>query len=1318
MLAALLLGGVEGPSLPGQFTASAATAVSPKLGPLLAEGNADDPAIWIHPTDPSKSLIFGSDKDAGIFVYDFNGNLLQHVNFGTRLNNIDVRYGFRFGNQIIDILAGNLRAAGKLAVLRINPDHGGGKPPLTVLADQNSSGNEIQKDSYGFTLYRRPSDGAVFAFEKPKKGGRIAQYLIDGSSGTIRLSKVREITDVSIGTAEGFVADDLLGFVYFAEESEGIHKYNADPDSSNLKRLAFFAQGDGISGDREGLALYACNDGSGYLVLSSQGNSTFKVYDRQGNNALVKTFSAEKASGTDGLDVTSMAAPGFPNGFAVIHDDPGARYFVYDWADVAGNDLKICPNGGPGGTPPPTLTPPPTATPPPPPTATTPPPPPPGGDVPPPNFTVAFIADQGLGSNARAVLQLIKDEGGDMVVHMGDFDYKNDPDAWDKQINDILGPDFPYFITVGNHDTGPWGGSDGYQAKFQQRLSRIPGVECSGDLGVKSTCTYKGFTIVLSGVGTKGSGHESYIQQQLAASDSTWRICAWHKNMRKMQVGGKGDETGWGVYEACREGAAIVATGHEHSYSRTYLMSSFQNQSIATKSSTLVIEPGKSFAFVSGLGGKGIRNQDQDWPWMAAVYTSDQDANYGALICHFNDNGDPNHATCYFKDIDGMVPDQFELVSALAGPAPPPTPTPTQTVTPTPTEPGGDYSKPTILSFDVQPRSGEGPFKVSWSVSDRGGSHLRAAQVFRAADKGGQPNPQSWHIRPALGAVIEGGQDQASGGETETPPPGNWWYALAVADQAGNWTFGEPILITRRGGGGGEGSFQPFGTVKVDSAFELNGAGSNVDSIAFWEAPNPADTLMFVTGKDNNLVEVWKYPFKGNELPALQPGHKANGVLVDQRADILYVAGGGKVTRYALPSLRPLGEFGQPVGGGETNLALLYHSNGQTWIYVTSDHEVHIFNAANGQKIGSFSPPVVSIETVWADSFHQIVYVPEEQGAAGNEGIYAYHPDGTPYEKNGTNRFANGPFDADEEGIVLYTCPANGLGDEGTGFIIVSDQSDPYTDFEFFDRQSWEHLGALRIEGVNNTDGIASTQLALPDYPMGLFAAIDDDTLTVAVGWDSILAAAGLQCGEGGGGPGEPAPGSFNDVPTDHWAFGYIERLYRDGIVKGCSTEPGDLQFCPAKALKRAEMAVFTLRGKYGAAYQPNDPPAPIFNDVPMSHWAVDWTAKMWEDKMTAGCGISPLRYCPENPHRTEEAAVFFTRIARGSTFIPPEPKRTVFADQPSGWSNKWVMYAFENGLIAPCQFGAQAMICPSASLIRAQAAYSMTRALGLDPIP
>lgn len=284
----------------------------------------------------------------------------------------------------------------------------------------------------------------------------------------------------------------------------------------------------------------------------------------------------------------------------------------------------------------------------------------------PENFKIAFIGDQGYGANGRAVLALIKSEGADLVMHQGDFDYNDDPAAWDAQINDVLGSDFPYFASIGNHDEAKWSGTNGYQQFLQNRLNRL-GISWEGDLGVKSTIKYKGIFMVFVGPGTKGSGYDAYIREQLAADHLIWSICSWHKNMRDMQVGGKSDETGWGVYEAAREGGAIIATGHEHSYSRTHLLSSISNQTVASQSDTLIISKGKTFVFVSGLGGQSIRDQTRSGNWWASIYTSTQGANYGALFGIFNADGSPNLATFYFKDIKGNIVDRFVVQSEVEG---------------------------------------------------------------------------------------------------------------------------------------------------------------------------------------------------------------------------------------------------------------------------------------------------------------------------------------------------------------------------------------------------------------------------------------------------------------------------------------------------------------------------------------------------------------------------------------------------------------------------------------------------------------------------
>ncbi|MEL6875812.1 MAG: phytase, partial [Pseudomonadota bacterium] len=51
---------------------------------------ADDPAIWRNSADPQKSLIVGTDKKAGLYVYDLSGEVKSFLAEGA-LNNVDIR---------------------------------------------------------------------------------------------------------------------------------------------------------------------------------------------------------------------------------------------------------------------------------------------------------------------------------------------------------------------------------------------------------------------------------------------------------------------------------------------------------------------------------------------------------------------------------------------------------------------------------------------------------------------------------------------------------------------------------------------------------------------------------------------------------------------------------------------------------------------------------------------------------------------------------------------------------------------------------------------------------------------------------------------------------------------------------------------------------------------------------------------------------------------------------------------------------------------------------------------------------------------------
>ena len=108
------------------FVLAAAAAAVPvsatvETDPIPSTGDAaDDPAIWIHPTDPSQSTIIGTDKTTtgGLVVYDLAGRQLFRYADG-RMNNVDVRYNFPLGAARVGLVGASNRG-GSLDFYKVN----------------------------------------------------------------------------------------------------------------------------------------------------------------------------------------------------------------------------------------------------------------------------------------------------------------------------------------------------------------------------------------------------------------------------------------------------------------------------------------------------------------------------------------------------------------------------------------------------------------------------------------------------------------------------------------------------------------------------------------------------------------------------------------------------------------------------------------------------------------------------------------------------------------------------------------------------------------------------------------------------------------------------------------------------------------------------------------------------------------------------------------------------------------------------------------------------------------------------------------------
>ncbi len=337
------------------------------IAPILVTepviGDSDDPAIWINPEDPSASLILGTDKAGAIFVFDLDGKIIpeKSITGMGRINNIDVAYQMMLGGVPTDIAVATDRNANLLRAFRL--------PEMTPVDNGGIEAFEGEapdlRRPMGIALYSRPSDGAVFAIVSRKigpSGAYLWQYLLeDDGTGQIKGTKVREFGTFSnatttedgvaeIGEIESVAVDNALGYVYYSDELAGIRKYHADPDAADANvELAIFGT-DGFAEQREGISIYAINDGTGYILVSDQQGNAFRVFRREGepddphDHRLLKVVDVS-TNESDGSEVTSAAlGDRFPAGlFVAMSDDK--TFQLYSWADIAGDDLVVAPNG-------------------------------------------------------------------------------------------------------------------------------------------------------------------------------------------------------------------------------------------------------------------------------------------------------------------------------------------------------------------------------------------------------------------------------------------------------------------------------------------------------------------------------------------------------------------------------------------------------------------------------------------------------------------------------------------------------------------------------------------------------------------------------------------------------------------------------------------------------------------------------------------------------------------------------------------------------------------------------------------------------------
>lgn len=318
----------DGPPKPGL------PAVTPvvETKPVRGFGDAaDDPAIWVNPSDPEKSLVFGTDKTSGggLVVYNLDGTEREFFKLG-ELNNVDLRDGFELAGREVTLIVATNRTNDTLSVLALDPE---------TLDIEDVAGDSITTvpESYGTCLYKNP-DGQLFVYVNSATGV-FKQYELVADGDQVTAEEVREFCVET--QPEGCVADDAHERLFVGEEGFGLWVFPAEEDSpsvgdeepncdSAIPGTLVASTFDGIlERDVEGMAIYETDDDAGYVIVSAQGEHEFVVFDREPPFTHVTTFAVwgggasciDGVEETDGLAVTSKnLGSRFPQGLLVVQD--------------------------------------------------------------------------------------------------------------------------------------------------------------------------------------------------------------------------------------------------------------------------------------------------------------------------------------------------------------------------------------------------------------------------------------------------------------------------------------------------------------------------------------------------------------------------------------------------------------------------------------------------------------------------------------------------------------------------------------------------------------------------------------------------------------------------------------------------------------------------------------------------------------------------------------------------------------------------------------------------------------------------------------
>ena len=330
----------EGAGLVGPAAPVMAGLETPSVG-TAGQDAADDPAVWASASpvtimgQQTPGFVAGTDKKSGLYIYGFDGKILQFLPEGL-LNNVDVVEGLSVGGRPQVVLGASDRTPGKTGISLYTFDPAG--TGQNGVRYWGAVATDVV-EPYGFCFARRGAEvHAILVGHE----GELRQFILGVDAAgqpTARLVRTAEIGTIS----EGCAADEATDALYITEENVGLWRYGLNPASGAARTLIQPIAKDILVADAEGLTTITDAEGR-YLIASSQGDSAFPVWRIDGaapeykGRFKVVDGAVDGITGTDGLAAASGPVGPFPEGLVVIQDDVndvGTQNFKYvDWRDI------------------------------------------------------------------------------------------------------------------------------------------------------------------------------------------------------------------------------------------------------------------------------------------------------------------------------------------------------------------------------------------------------------------------------------------------------------------------------------------------------------------------------------------------------------------------------------------------------------------------------------------------------------------------------------------------------------------------------------------------------------------------------------------------------------------------------------------------------------------------------------------------------------------------------------------------------------------------------------------------------------------------